>query len=135
MKHHPFCPHCGYDLHLDQPVILNDFAMFGAGAPLVYKGLPLPQPLTPAEAAVVWTLLKACPDPVATPVILERVSDSESINVVNVLICRIRKKLRVAGAPEMIGRTVHRGKNCYVWQLGDQPRRRIAVELDLEAAE
>jgi hypothetical protein len=54
-----FCPHCGSDIRLDQPILLNDFSMFGDGYPLVYRGKPVH--LTPGQSALCWTLLKAYP--------------------------------------------------------------------------
>lgn len=94
---HPFCPGCGRDLMIDQPIILNDFAMMGPMSPLTFKGTTIK--LTTAERNLIWTLMKACPRPVRFDVILDRI-DSESVgNVIDVYMSRIRKKLRAIKAP------------------------------------
>jgi DNA-binding response OmpR family regulator len=91
------CPHCGYDLLADQPVIINNFAMLSARSPLSYMGKPIK--LTHAERSLCWTLMKAFPRPVRRDVILDRM-DSEALgNVIDVHLSRIRKKLRTIGAP------------------------------------
>ena len=100
---------------LDQPIILTDFSMFGPGAPLCYKGRPLN--LTGAEACVVWTLMKACPDPVQLDVILDRLDSDASLEVVSVFVCRIRKKFKAAGAPNMIRSDRRHNKRAYRWMV------------------
>jgi DNA-binding response OmpR family regulator len=91
------CPHCGFDLAKDQPIILNDFSMLSPIAPLCYRGQPLN--LTSAARTLCWTLMKSFPRPVRQEVILDRL-DSEALgNVVDVYLSRIRRELRRIGAP------------------------------------
>lgn len=109
----PFCPHCGFDLSADQPILINDFSMLGPGAPLCYQGQALR--LTYGEAAVAWTLLKACPDPVQVDVILDRIGSEAGPEAVSVYIHRIRRKLAEAGASDMIAVARRGGKRAYRW--------------------
>jgi DNA-binding response OmpR family regulator len=95
-----FCPHCGADIRLDQPICLNDFSMFGDGYPLLYMLKPLP--LSRAQASLVWTLMKACPHKVSVDTIMIRIgSDCES-NVIDVLVSRIRAICRELNVPNHI---------------------------------
>lgn len=95
-----FCPHCGSDLKVDTPILLNGFAMFGDGYPLHYNGKVIR--LTPQQSALTWTLLKAYPLAVRADALLMRIgSDSES-NVIDVVISRVRSKLRAEGIPNPI---------------------------------
>lgn len=41
------CPHCGYDLVKDAPIILNDFSMLGPLSPLYYRGQPIEDHIVP----------------------------------------------------------------------------------------
>lgn len=106
------CPQCGYDLIIDQPVIINNFSMLGAHAPLSYKGQPIK--LTGAERSLCWTLMKAFPRAVRRDVILDRMGSEALYEVIDVHLCRIRKKLRSIGAPIPFQPTVDRG---LVWLL------------------
>lgn len=118
MKHHPICPHCGFDLDNDQPIVIDDFFMFGPGAPLCYQGRPLR--LTGAEAAVAWTLIKACPALVRVDVILDRIGSEANLEAVGIFIHRIRRKLREAGASDMIAVGRRGGKRAYRWKLQNE---------------
>lgn len=111
MTAHKTCPHCGYDLIVDMPIVVNDFAMNGAGHSLLYKGERLP--LTHKEALICWALLKAYPEYVSTIVLGERIgSDADDVdNSIKVLISRIRSKFRDAGAPPAIAT----GWHAYIW--------------------
>lgn len=91
------CPHCGYDFVKDAPIILNDFSMMNAAAPLRYKGAVVV--VTPACRVVCWTLMKAFPRPVRLDVVLNRLGSEAEGNVVAVYLSRIRKALREVGAP------------------------------------
>jgi DNA-binding response OmpR family regulator len=107
-----FCPHCGSDIRSDEPILLNDFSMYGDGYPLVYRGKPVH--LTPGQSALCWSLLKAYPSIVrANTLILRMGSDCES-NVIDVVISRIRAKLRMISAPNPIETIRGRG---YRWSL------------------
>lgn len=108
------CPHCGYDLVNDAPILINDFSMNGPGLPLVHKGKPIK--LTFAEAGVCWALMKACPAPLKTMALAERIGSDETIdpdNIVKVIVCRIRRRLRELeiAAPIL---TIH-GSHTYAW--------------------
>lgn len=110
------CPHCGYDLIVDAPIILNDFAMMGPMSPLSFLGRPVR--LTPAERVVVWTIFKSFPRAVRMSVILDRLGSEAEGNVIDVYLCRIRKKLRTIGAPipfEAVGGKL--GERAFTWKL------------------
>jgi DNA-binding response OmpR family regulator len=114
--HERICPHCGYDLVIDAPVILNDFSMLNSLAPLYYRGQVIR--LTPAERCVAWTLIKAFPRAVRLGVILDRLGSDAEGNVIDVYLSRIRKKLRDIGAPipfESAGGKL--GERAVTWKL------------------
>jgi DNA-binding response OmpR family regulator len=92
-----FCPHCGSDIRLDAPIVLNEFSMFGDGYPLCYKGKPIH--LTPAQSAICWTLLKAFPHVVKRDTLLIRIGSDANSNVVDVQLTRIRSKLASLDVP------------------------------------
>lgn len=111
---HQVCPHCGYDLVADAPVLINDFSMNGPGFPLAFRGKPLK--LTYNEATVCWSLMKVCPAPMKTSVLAERIGSDEGKDpdgIIKVMICRIRKILRTHGLPVPIV-TITRG-HAYAW--------------------
>jgi len=114
----PFCPHCGFDLAVDQPVLIDDFSMFGPGTPLCYQGRPLQ--LTYSEAAVAWTLLKACPGSVLVDVILDRIGSEAGPEAVSVYVHRLRRKMIEAGARDMIAVGRRGGKRTYRWKLATE---------------
>jgi DNA-binding response OmpR family regulator len=91
------CPHCGYDLVRDAPILLNDFSMLSSMSPLCYLGQPIK--LTPAERNVAWTIFKSYPRAVTIDVILDRLESEAEGNVIDVYLSRIRTKLREIGAP------------------------------------
>ena len=107
-----FCPHCGSDIRLDEPILLNDFAMFGDGYPLVYQGRAIG--LSPKQSAICWTLLKAYPHIVRRDTLLIRIGSDAETNVIDVQLSRIRSKLAGLGAPNPI-ETVH--AIGYRWSL------------------
>jgi DNA-binding response OmpR family regulator len=111
----PFCPHCGYDLMVDTPILINDFAMFSPLAQLTYKGRPVK--LTPYERSLCWTLMKAYPEPVRVDIILDRLGSEADTNVVDVFVCRARKKIRDVGAGDMFRPTSYRGNRAYAWTI------------------
>jgi hypothetical protein len=76
------CPGCGFDLALDQPVIINDFSMLSAMSPLYYRGNPIK--LTFSERTVVWAMMKAFPRPVSHEVMLNRLDSEAEGNVIDV---------------------------------------------------
>lgn len=107
------CPHCGYDLVADIPIIINDFAMNGAGYPLFYKGVDTR--LTPHQALVCWTLMKSYPEAVKKTTLIERIGTEtdDPLNLANVYVSKIRSKFREIGAPPSIV-TLHQ-YGAYVW--------------------
>lgn len=110
-----FCPHCGYDLRPDTPVFINNFTMFGPASQLMYDQTIVK--LTESERFVCWTLLKAYPEAVTQEVILDRMGSDAMGNVINVYVCRIRKKLREIGAPNPIEPTYNKaGRRAYRWK-------------------
>lgn len=113
----PFCPHCGYDLRMDQPVLIDDYSMLGSLSPLCWKNEPVG--LTATENLLCWSLLKAYPDPVRIEVLADRCGSEATSNVTEVIICRIRKKLREMGAPNPIVSARMRGSSrAFVWKPG-----------------
>lgn len=103
------CPHCGYDLVADAPIILNDFSMLSPLSPLCFRGQPIK--LTPSERCVAWTIFKSYPRAVTIDVILDRLDSDAEGNVVDVYLSRIRAKLRAINAPipfEAAGGTLSR---------------------------
>jgi DNA-binding response OmpR family regulator len=116
-----FCPHCGYDLRLDTPILLNDFSMMSSYSHLRWRGEAIP--LTSSERLLCYTLMKAYPSPVKLGVILDRIGSEASGNVIDVYVCRIRKKLRKIGAPNPI--TCPRTRNqerALAWATGEGDR-------------
>lgn len=104
MKHHRFCHNCGADIYLDEPIRIDDFSMVGDGHPLCYKGKPIK--LTHGERMIIWSLLKAYPRHVSKSTLLDRCGSDGLNNLIQVLVCRIRRNLKVMGIPDPI-ETVH----------------------------
>lgn len=111
MTAHALCPCCGYDLAADQPILINDFAMNGAGFPLMYHDQVVP--ITPNEALLCWALMKSYPSHVTTMGLVERLDSGsdDPDGIIRIHVCRIRRALRALGAPQPI-RTLSR---AYVW--------------------
>ena len=86
---HKFCPYCGYNFVADAPVTLGDW--YVAPDHATYRDEY--QDLTPGEAAILHSIATQRGEPVRRTALLERVSDSDSVNTVSVLVCRMRKKL------------------------------------------
>lgn len=96
----PFCPHCGYNLETDAAILINDFAMMSSNAPLSWRDHTVK--LTSAERIICYTLMRAYPSSVKVATLLDRVDSESAGNVIDVFICRIRKKLHDLGAPNPI---------------------------------
>jgi DNA-binding response OmpR family regulator len=112
------CPGCGRDLIPDQPIIINDFSMLSAMSPLYFKGNPIK--LTFSERTIVWSMMKAFPQPVTHEVLLNRLDSEAEGNVIDVYASRIRKKLRAARAPipfESHGAGQNAGRRAFCWIL------------------
>lgn len=106
---HRFCPSCGFDIALDAPIMIDKWSMFGIGYPLCYEGKPIR--MTGGEAAVCWALMKAYPRPVRIDVLLNRMGSESPGNVVQVMVCRIRKYMRELDLPCPIKNM----RGSYVW--------------------
>lgn len=112
------CPGCGRDLVPDQPIIINEFSMLSAMSPLFYRGKPIQ--LTFSERTVVWSMMKAFPQPVSHEVMLNRLDSEAEGNVIDVYASRIRTKLRAVGAPipfESMGSGRNVGRRSFCWIL------------------
>lgn len=112
----PLCPHCGYDLIVDQPIIINDWAMMSPVTPLRYRGHPIT--LTGSERNIVWTVMKMCPQPVAFDVILERLGSESTGNLIDVYMSRMRKKFAAADMPMPIAAArLSVGRRSLYWKM------------------
>lgn len=108
------CPGCGRDLIADQPVIINDFSMFSGASTLFYRGNPVR--LTYSERTLMWSMMKAFPNPITHDAMLNRLDSEAEGNVIDVYMSRIRAKLRKIGAPipfESIKVSVGRRSMCW----------------------
>lgn len=92
------CPHCGYDLERDQ-IIDRDGLRFDPRGDVTWHGMALQ--LTTNERIVLGTIVKAAPDCVTRAVLDERTGYTGMGNCSEVLVCRIRRKMRDV-APAMI---------------------------------
>lgn len=106
-----FCPHCGFDLEALGPLSSGLFHYEPKGD-LRFGGSIIP--LTMAEHIIVGTLMAASPNVVAKSVIAERIDYNGDGNVVDVLLARIRAKLKKATAPNPIVTEYGRGVR---WQV------------------
>jgi DNA-binding response OmpR family regulator len=109
----PFCPHCGYDLQLDTAVLIDDFSMMGPGAQLFWRHHAVP--LTGSERTLMFSLMKAYPDAVSVDVLLDRLDSTGTDNTLAVFATRIRKKLKVIGAPVPFASSHGYGKRYMRW--------------------
>lgn len=116
------CPCCGTDIRLDDPITIDDFAMFGDGYPLTYLRKPLK--LAPRESSVCWALMKAYPLVLSTDVLLNRIgSEDAEGNVVQVYVHRIRAKLKMLGIEDPIETVYGRG---FRWRSAGEIRDAVA---------
>lgn len=91
------CPHCGFDLKQDEPIIDGDWAIDPRGS-VAYQGRDIP--LTGQEARIFFAIAKAGGRPITRWVIAERLfPDAESLNLVAAHKTRIEAKLRNLGIP------------------------------------
>lgn len=106
------CPSCGYDFLVDQSSTVEGFTMHGESSPLEVLGQVIP--LSRGESSLVWSLMKAYPSPVRHDALLLRMgSEANTGNTLQVLVCRVRRKLREAGIPDPIELVRGRG---YRWR-------------------
>lgn len=93
MNNPSVCPHCGFDLAEDEPVERAGIAMQPYGE-VRFNGAAIA--LTKAETGVLWALMKA-DRPLPRPILSERIGHEGDGNCIDVLICRIRRKLAPHG--------------------------------------
>lgn len=106
-----FCRHCGHNQLAEQPVAFGPLSFDPLGEAR-WHGEPID--LTRGEFLLLGSLAQAGGKVVSKDVLAERVGydgDGDPHDVVQVLVCRIRRKLRAAGVPPTIIRTV-RGRGC-----------------------
>lgn len=101
------CPSCGLDLSKNEPVSSATYKMHGPNGPLVIDGKDIP--LAPLENEVAWALLRAKPAPLGKDAILLRIGSEGDGNLVAVILCRLRKKIREAGVEREVIQTVYGG--------------------------
>ena len=97
---HGFCPHCGHNLTVEQPVALGPLA-FDPREQIRWNGDALP--LTASEFLLLGSLIQAQGKLVNKDILAERAGydgRGDANNLVQVLVCRIRRQLRHAGAPD-----------------------------------
>lgn len=93
------CPHCGYDLRHDGPVLINDWSMMGPTYPLFYKSESIR--LRPQAGEFCYALMKAFPRQVRHDAMIGRL-DTESEdphNLLKVLVSRLKVAIRERGIP------------------------------------
>lgn len=127
----PICPCCGTDIVVDAPIMINDFAMNGAGHPLFYRAKQVR--LSHGEALICWALMKAYPHHLSIDVLGERLdTDAEDIaNNIRALISKIRRKLAELGAPNVIYTLKYH--HAYVWNPRGEGHEVPAQDEDVPA--
>jgi DNA-binding response OmpR family regulator len=90
----PICPCCGYDFDQDEPIERGIFKMFPYGNPTV-RGVSVK--MTEQERALLWSVLKANGRVVSRDVIYSRLDLDVDPKIIDVVMCRVRRKLRVHG--------------------------------------
>lgn len=106
------CSHCGHDIAHDEPLEIDDFWMGGIDSWLHYKGTPIK--LTPAEGAIAWSLMKNFPYSMTADALLNRIGSEGGPDVIDVMMCRMRKKLRDATGVQPLQNIWGRG---YRWSV------------------
>jgi DNA-binding response OmpR family regulator len=92
------CPHCGYDLLHNGPILIDEWSMMAPGAPLFYDGTPIR--LSNAESQICYALMKSYPRHMTRWALLDRIgTESEKDNILSVYITRIKSRLEHAGIP------------------------------------
>lgn len=99
-----FCPHCGYNLKADAPLVSGDWRITPHG--LSFKGRPIP--LTAYQAIIVHSIASARGRPVKWTALAERIDSDTDTNSTQVLLHRARR-----AAPGIPIRTIYRAG--YVW--------------------
>lgn len=91
-----FCPCCGTDLGRYETVVRSDFRLTPTGG-FSYRDKPIC--LTQSEHIFVMSLMVAAPAIIKREVLLERMDSTADSNVIDVMLCRLRKKILNAGGP------------------------------------
>ena len=109
------CPCCGTDIVLDAPIIMNDYAMSGAGYPLFHGRQQIK--LTPAQALICWSLMKAYPGYVTINALVERLGADDvknPENLIRVHMSHMKQRFRDHGLTLPIVNCAA-AKNAYIW--------------------
>lgn len=88
------CPHCGYDLAVDEPVVIGALSIDPRG-PIIWHGSELA--LTPYERVLLTSVAKAYPQALEKLVLADRMGSDSDWNSIEVLIHRVRRKLAHGG--------------------------------------
>lgn len=92
-----FCPCCGTDLERYAPIERDGFRSDLTGS-FAFRGRPIP--LTQSQHLLVHTVMAARPGAIVRrDTILDRMGSDGDNNLVSVQLCRIRERIRRAGAP------------------------------------
>lgn len=83
------CPHCGYNLEADAPIVRGKWRL----EPNSCRYGRTTISLTPVEAGVLYAIAKGAGGWVKAEAIQNRVTDAEGGKIVAVMVYRIRKKL------------------------------------------
>ncbi|MDD3800204.1 MAG: winged helix-turn-helix domain-containing protein [Novosphingobium sp.] len=95
-----FCPCCGHNLTVEQPIVLGPLA-YDPREQIRWHGDAMP--LTASEFLLLGSLIQAEGKLVTKDVLAERIGydgAGDASNLIGVLVCRIRRHLRRAGAPD-----------------------------------
>jgi DNA-binding response OmpR family regulator len=108
----PICPHCGFNLVADRPIERDGWVIDPTGQ-VAFEGAV-------REVKATWAgilyALAATPGSITTDALLNRVSDSENVNVIAVQVSRLRRWLAEAGFPDPIYSSRGRGNYGYRWR-------------------
>ena len=110
MSEPKFCRVCGANMTADEPVERDGLSVDPAG-PVIWHGAPVR--LTRAELIVLHSLVTEATRPVTRGALMERIGSDVDTNVIEMLVTRIKKKLRTVG-PEPLLTSVW-GSGAYTW--------------------
>jgi DNA-binding response OmpR family regulator len=108
------CPHCGYSLAADAIIALDGFEIDPRGK-VAWQGARLA--LTGQQAEILHVIAAGEGRPVKIEIISERLGHDGNSDIVHVQVCRLRRNLREAGAPNVIKST---GARSFFWNTPDQ---------------
>ncbi len=87
--HIPMCPHCGYDFEASKPIQRGDWLLFPDRTML--EGKPLR--LTFQQSVALYTVANAGDEIVTRGALLNCISDTGNMNLVSVLVSRLKDRL------------------------------------------